>query len=231
MNYIWEIVLRAKESDISEADLFFKQALECSPYYEQSFFEIDKSSVDEVGAIEVNAIYRFDKIFNLLLQPDLEENIELKQYIYDIAMHFLVNVDLYSGLTRKDIFILKMKESLQKGQYGEQITATFNKLSHAEKNIISIHLLEEVRLGSSLKLFRELLKKIYPDMLLYQMKTGENLVLLYLGIKENAWEHQRLELLLDLFLPLKYKIRVFWEHHFGVIDIDETMRLDNIELF
>ncbi len=231
MNYIWEIVLRARENYVDEKELFFKQAFEFSPYYEQSFLEIDRSYIEDGEEIEVNALYRFDKIFNKLLAPKDEDNEELKNYMFDIAIHFLVNVDLYSGLSRQDIYLLKIKQSIQEGEYGIDIANIFRKLEKKEKDIVVIYLLKQLRLGSSLGLIREMLKNIYKDMLLYQMKTDEKLVLLYLGIKKNEYENKKVNILIDLFLPVEYRVRIFWEYHFGVIDIDETMLLDNVELF
>lgn len=231
MNYIWEMVLKAKENNIAEKELFFKQALEYSPYYEQSFLELDRKYIDKGEELEVNALYRFDKIVQLLLDPNIEEYVELNKYLFDITMHFLVNVDIYSGFTRQDLYLLKIKESLLKGHYGKEIANTFEQLKKEEKEIVLLFLIKELKLGSSLRLLRELLTQIYPTMMLYQVKTKEYCVLLYLGIKEEEWEKKRLQLFLDLFVPILYQVRVFWEHHFGVIDIEETMKLDHIELY
>ena len=58
MNFIWDIALRAKESGIKEEDLFFEQAEDYSPYYEQSFSVINQDVVRK-KRIEINALYRF----------------------------------------------------------------------------------------------------------------------------------------------------------------------------
>ena len=49
MNFIWDIALRAKESGIKEEDLFFEQAEDYSPYYEQSFSVINQDVVRKRG--------------------------------------------------------------------------------------------------------------------------------------------------------------------------------------
>lgn len=231
MNYVWEIILKAKDNNVSEGNLFFKQPKEYSPYYEQSFFELDKSSIETGGEIEINALYRYDKIFNKLLMPDLNDHVELRKYLFDIAVHFLASVDLYSGLSRQDVYCLKIKESIEMGQYGNHSKKTFENLKQIDKEYILLDLLKQLKLGSSLSIARSILTKIYPNMMIYQMKSEKNLILLYLGMENTDWEEKRLALILDLFLPLEYKTRIFWENHFGVISVDDTMILGNIELF
>lgn len=34
-----------------------------------------------------------------------------------------------------------------------------------------------------------------------------------------------------MFLPIYYHVFIFWEHHFGIIDVEETMELDHMVLF
>lgn len=30
---------------------------------------------------------------------------------------------------------------------------------------------------------------------------------------------------------MEYQVRIFWAHHFGVMDVDPVMKLDEIEIF
>lgn len=34
-----------------------------------------------------------------------------------------------------------------------------------------------------------------------------------------------------MFLPINYHVFLFWEHHFGIIDVEETMMVDEMVLF
>ena len=40
-----------------------------------------------------------------------------------------------------------------------------------------------------------------------------------------------MELLLGMFLPLCYEVKLFREHHFGILDVEETMVLGEMVLF
>ena len=57
MNFLWDIVLRAQKQGWREEELFFQQAKEYSPFYEQTFSYINETSISQAG-IEVNLLYR-----------------------------------------------------------------------------------------------------------------------------------------------------------------------------
>ncbi len=52
-----------------------------------------------------------------------------------------------------------------------------------------------------------------------------------MGVREEKEEQNRLKFLQDMFLPLNCEVFLFWEHHFGIIDVKETMELDEMVLF
>ena len=72
---------------------------------------------------------------------------------------------------------------------------------------------------------------MYPDSLVYASNETARQVLVYVGVKEEERERQRLEFLRDMFLPINYHVFLFWEHHFGIIDVEETMMVDEMVLF
>lgn len=41
----------------------------------------------------------------------------------------------------------------------------------------------------------------------------------------------RLQFLQDMFLPIDHQVYLFWEHHFGIIGVEETMVVDEVVLF
>lgn len=92
-------------------------------------------------------------------------------------------------------------------------------------------ILKLYRCGSSISLFREVMRCLYPDSLVYAGNEAVCQVLIYVGVKEEKEEQNRLKFLQDMFLPLNYEVFLFWEHHFGIIDVKETMELDEMVLF
>ncbi len=56
-------------------------------------------------------------------------------------------------------------------------------------------------------------------------------MLLYINIRENDREAGRLRFVTDMFLPVGYELRVFFEYHFGIIGVEGTMVTDEIALY
>ncbi len=228
MNYIWEIAIKACQSDIPKRELFFTQAKECSPYYEQSFIDLNKSIIED-RKIEINATYRFDQIYGRYLHDYFPDHIEFKRYFFDISIHFLCEID-FDMETTKESLILKCVEQeieeLAKSKY-----SIWNELTIEEKDIILPLMVKQFRVDSNIEIFKKSLQCFYKKSMFYQMKEEKNFLLIYLGIKKVQEEESKINLLIDLFLPLGFKTRLFWDKHFGVINIDETMVLAEIELF
>lgn len=72
---------------------------------------------------------------------------------------------------------------------------------------------------------------MYPESLVYASNEAVRQVLVYVGVKEKEEERERLEFLQDMFLTINYRVFLFWEHHFGIMDVDETMEMDEMVLF
>ena len=51
MNFIWDIILQAQKEGKEKSDLFFWQAQNYSPYYEQSFNTINEEHIDKILTI------------------------------------------------------------------------------------------------------------------------------------------------------------------------------------
>lgn len=238
MNFFWDIVLRAEEQGKKEADLFFVQAEEYSPFYEQSFPCVNETEV--IGnVIELNLLYRFADIFQEILSPELAEELaeadndysEFRTYLIDAALHALLYTDLRTGLTKRDVYIKKLIEELLDGRFWKAAAPQFALTPHSRQNRLATLLLTQMQTGSSLLIFRRALLVLFPQARLYQMKGQQEQLLLYLEQKPAEANKQGLQFVQDMFLPIRYQLRVFWEYHFGVIGVDDTMRIDEIALY
>lgn len=70
MNYLWEIMLAAKEQGIDENEINFKAARKYSPYMELSEEFLNKARLEEPYTVEINPYYRFQPIFQAMFHPD-----------------------------------------------------------------------------------------------------------------------------------------------------------------
>ncbi len=235
MNFLWDIVLRAKKQGWKEEELFFKQAKEYSPFYEQSFFCINETDIT-AEEIEVNLLYRFADIFQELLNPegceiDETEYEEFRQYLIDAMLHVLVYTDLHHGLTRREIYIKSLLNEVRSGAYWSGAAEAFRSIEADKQNRLAALLLIQTETGSSLHRFRSAVRILYPGAILYQIKAERKKLILYLEAEGNQQEKQVLDLAKTLFLPIGFEVRVFWKYHFGIIGIDETMQMDEIALY
>lgn len=227
MNYIWDILIRAKELGREETDLFFAQAKDCSPWYEQSFSCLNET--EPGGIIEVNTLYRFASIFQSLLH-ETPRSI-LSAYLLDASLHLLANRELLSGIRADDFYVQKLLQEFLRGNFGEKAARVCGTLSRERRRKLAFLLLAQYRTGSSLPVFRKAVTAFFPDALLYQVKDTPQTLLLYLGQRKSEALEMQVRLIADLFLPIQYHLRIFWHDHFGVLGIDATMRLEQIELY
>lgn len=115
MNYIWDILLRAREQGFPDTDIFFCQAKDCSPWYEQSFSCLNETQIVD-PCIEINTLYRFADIFQELLHE--QTRTELRKFLLDLAVHILVDRELLSGLSSQDFYIQKLMLEMRDGILG-----------------------------------------------------------------------------------------------------------------
>ncbi len=228
MNFIWDIILNAQENGMKKEDIFFEMAKDCSPWYEQSFSTLNQQEVCD-SVVEVNPLFRFGAVFGSLFHPDHSEFPEFKAYFLDICLHFLCETDLQKGITPCDIHKKFIRDEIL--SLGSEEKEAFLSFSSQNQEIFLISYVNQLKIGSSLSMFRELVHQLFPKSNLYQIKDEPEQLLLYLGKEKNPMREQQVSFVLDCFLPLFYHISLFWGQHFGVITVSETMQLDKIQLF
>lgn len=235
MNFLWDIVLRAREQGFREEDLFFKQAEEYSPMFEQSFSCINEKGVEK-STVELNLLYRFADIFQEILFPESlnlteDEYREFREHFVDAALHTLLFTDLRNGLTKRELYIRKILEELLDGTFWKEGARNFCVIEHHKQSRLATLLLTQMETGSSLIVFRRAVLVLYPDAMLYQIKRERKKLLLYLKDKKTDVGEKKLQFVKDMFLPIGFELKIFWQYHFGIIGIDDTMRLDEMAVY
>lgn len=230
MNFIWDIALRAQAQGKEEKELFFCQAREYSPFYEQAFPCLNETQVPE-GRIEANLFVRFAGIFQDLLAREEEEPTAFGEYLTDAALHALLYTDLRQGLSKRDIYIRKIRQELEQGIFWKQAAEVFREMPMETRSRLAALALTQMQTGSSLMVFRRAVKVLFPEAILYQIKEDRRKILLYLEGSKTRKREENLGFAQDMFLPINYELRVFWQYHFGIIGVDDAMRLDEIAIY
>lgn len=230
MNFLWDIALTAIGQGMKEEELFFRQAEDYSPFYEQAFSCINEKEVPG-REIELNLLFRLAPIFQELLAEEDPVNPQFNRYLADAALHMILYTDLRHGLSKRDICIRKVREELENGVFWKGGAETFRRIPLEQRNGLAALVMTQMQTGSSLMIFRRGIRLLFPDAIIYQLREDRREIPLYL--KENRTEEREriLRLVQDMLLPVSFHLRVFWQYHFGVIGLDDTMKIDEIALY
>lgn len=230
MNFLWDIALQAQAQGRAEEDLFFCQAEEFSPFYEQAFSCLNETDVPQ-GKTELNLFIRFAAIFQDILAREKEDASAFGEYLIDAALHTLLYTDLRQGLSKRDLCIRKIRQELEQGIFWKDAARVFRGIPMRERNRLAALVLTQMQTGSSLMIFRRGIKVLFPDAVLYQIREDRRKLLLYLSGSRTQQLEEGLCLVQDLFLPMNYELRTFWKYHFGIIGVDDAMQIDEIAIY
>lgn len=231
MNYIWEVALKAQKQGISPEELSFLPANPANPYAEAAFTDLNQRLLEE-KTVEVNGMYRFPGVFQAMLTEEFtEEYRELRDVLFDVLMHDLLQIDLRQGMSKQEYYKLFLKRELITGGFGERYTGIQDAFTREELGYLLDTLLGLFQTGPSLLLLRSLMKRIFPASIVYLNTDAQRELLLYVGVKETPERRRKVGFLKDLFVPFDYIVHLFWENHFGIIGVNVTMIPDEIVLY
>lgn len=229
MNYVWETLLAAEDSGIAREELRFLPAREPSPYVEVSFADLNTVS-PETAQIEVNPLYRFSNIFSEIFAPDVQGYQDTRRIFLDVVMHYMAETDLLSGLHRQEFFFWFLREEMRNGAFGKKASEALALFDVKEQRSIITSLMGLYRSAHYKELFTGLIKELYENAIVYEGRDKAETMFIYIGRKETETERKKIRFLADTFLPLNEEVEIFYDKHFGILDVEETMGLDRILL-
>ena len=221
MKYIWQVKLNADEQEFPWEKVRFEQIKTPSPYMEIAFDELNRRHLDEVP-IPVNAYFRFSAIFDHLIDG-LNDYPELRDTLYDILMHYLAEINIREGLCRSEYYGLFLNEDVKSGKFGQRFSAVFGTFDRRHRRFVTECMVRLYGIGASITLFQSVMRRIYPKSIMYVDSVDRLELLIYIGKKETKELRRQVEFLISLFLPFDYVVHLFWDMHFGIISVDETM--------
>lgn len=231
MNYIWDLLIKAKKLNIPDENIIFKYPASYSPYMELSFQNLNEKELEEETVIEVNPYYRFFNIFKTMFQADFTESIEFREVLYDILIHYLGGLDLKQGLYKEEYYKKFILKDILRGHLSENIRENINVFDFTERDIFLNHIITLYKTGESIELFKSIVKKIFKRSMIYLNKENRKEILIYLGEKRKPASEKKINMLLEVFLNIKYVVSLYWEYHFGVIGIANTMKIEEMVIY
>ncbi len=222
---VWKKIM----TDMNQVE--FLQPQEYSPYMEMSELEVTKKN-DEKWQIYYNGMYRFEEVFSsLFVSTEVTE--EEKAWLYDVFVHYLLQIELRNGFSQKEYQIRQIVHKIHLGNYGMKSKKLFAKLDMHTKYMIAEGIYRQERLGASVELFGEICIKVLGSSVLYKNTIDIKSLILCLS-KERIKDEQteaKITLLEQMFLPLDYELSIFEEGTLGVIGEDVTMMPEHMVLF
>lgn len=229
MNYAWEAALAADNLTIPREQLRYIPVSTGSPYAE-IVLELLNSREVERGRVEINPLYRFAREFADVFDVNLDGYEKTRGIFFDVFMQYMVQLDLRQGLSKQEYALRFLLKDLLGGVCGSQAARVIKCFERDKLRRLLRLILKLYQCGSSVYLFKEVMKCMYPQSFVYANNEAVHQVLVYIGMEEDIVERERVEFLRDMFLPINYEVLLFWEHHFGIIDVEETMKPDELVL-
>ncbi|NLL06824.1 MAG: iron-dependent peroxidase [Clostridiaceae bacterium] len=229
MNYARDIIISLRQNGREEKELKFVVAKSYSPYMELSDAYINFDKVEE--EIEVNPYYRYYEVFKDLFNVNNEEDVELRETFFDIVMHFIANGDAMSGMTKQEYYLRFVIDDISKGILGDRIKEKFEVFNYNEKIIIAENVVKMYKTGQTLYLLKDTVRRIFVNTTIYANYETSDELLFYMPYVRTEINEAKMDFIKEFFLPIRFRTEIYWEEHFGVIEEDETMKIDSIAIY
>lgn len=215
MSYIWE------EYD---KDIYFYVPRDKQSYYQEVWKREGKF-------VPVNLYNRFMDVFfnnNDVLDDNRIKCDDKFQDIVNITVHLLAQQDRLRGLSLEDIKMSVVFLDINNGLYGDYVKKIVGSLKYRELYIVLKSLVKASDSFNRECLFDETLRLVFGKVNIYkENSTGKTIV--YIEKIRNTYREQVFDLISILFADFNLILECFWANeHFGVIDIDSTMRIDRL---
>ncbi len=230
MNYAWEAVLQAERNGRERDGLRFMEASTPSPYIEVSVTDLNIME-PEGDTVEINPLYRLGDVFGRLFDRNTDEMAQTRALFFDVCMHYITQLDLREGLSKEDYYYRLLSEDLCLGRYGNRTKRRFALFGKQEQRLILRAYLRLLKTGNYQEEFRKAVTGIYAEAMVYEDNETAYELLVYLGTQDTQIQRERAAFLRELFLPVQETVHFFYENHFGIIDVDETMLVDEMVIF
>lgn len=223
MSYIWE--------DYNSKNYYYMPDGKQS-YYEEIWKKCKKN-------IPVNIYNRFqDVFFPEALIKEKSKIIELnnkykhdKKYrdVVNLILHQLVFFDRIRGITLDEIKMAILYDEINQGYFGNELKDYISELKFCDLYVVLKEYIKS--LESTYTVFDEVLKLLFGKIFIYNERYTQKIMICIEKVR-TEYNEKLFFILKFLFANMRLNIEVFWKNeHFGIIDNEETMRIDNLAIY
>lgn len=229
MNYIWDYVINAERDGIPQRKLRFLMAQVYSAYMELSPTMLNFREIEP--EIEINPYYRFYEIFRDFFHLDNQEDVELRKALFNMAIHFLADIDRRLGMTKTEYYLRFILTDIKEGRLGAKMSRAIPQFNLDEQEIIAGNIYRLYRTGAMIDLLKDTIIKIFPRTIIYVNYEVKDEILLFLEYEPSEVNQIKVGAILEVFLPLRFRTEIYWDYHFGIIGNEEAMKVDSIAIY
>lgn len=231
MKYLWEALLAAKEEGFSWEKVRFCHDPGSSAYLEMAVPCLNETSIQGEAEVAVNTYYRFYSIFHDLFGPEQREYGQLRTGLTNLLLHMLAENDARQGMTREEYYKKLLLGDFCGEAFGGEIRELFLELDREGRELVLSGWLRSCRTGSALAIFLDMVQGMVRDSIVYHNQEHPDELLIYTRQKKSKELVRRMELIIKLFLDIRYQAEIFYEYHFGIIGMEETMQIGEIAIY
>lgn len=223
-------MLQVMQQEIPEEHIRFQMAKEYSPYMELSLPYLNQDDMVDYMTIEVNPYYRFYEIFKNLYEPNITDFKQLRESLTNLIFHSLSQNDLLSGMTRMEYLKKLLYQDIDTSVYGDFYKKSILYFTRNERELILSGIIRQQQMGSSLDIFKNIASALISNIIIYHNNDNAHEILIFIGQKKNNELEGKMAFLIRMFLEIHYTVELYYEYHFGIIGVKETMVIDEMSL-
>ena len=210
--------------------------------YYDNFFEIEKKILKDKKikdlTAENTAKSKARRNFGFKsknVEEEKDSNFILKNFKKNVennVINYLRELDFISGTTVIDVICEKISKEIKNEVLGKKLKKYFFQLNREEQEYISLLVYnQQINSVNCMKNFKIGVQYFFYDSIIYNEKQQKNKIIIYINKEKNKLNIGKIKILELLFLELGLNLKVFWKNHFGVVNVDETVKIDEIAVF
>ena len=210
--------------------------------YYDNFFEIEKKILKDKKIKDLTAentakskARRNFGFKSTNVEEEKDSNFILKNFKKDVennVINYLRELDFISGTTVIDVICEKISKEIKNEVLGKKLKKYFFQLNREDQEYISLLVYnQQINSVNCMKNFKIGVQYFFYDSIIYKEKNQKNKIIIYINKEKNKLNIGKIKILELLFLELGLNLKVFWKNHFGVVNVDETVKIDEIAVF
>ena len=210
--------------------------------YYDNFFEIEKKILKDKKIKDLTAentakskARRNFGFESKNVEEEKDSNFILKNFKKNVennVINYLRELDFISGTTVIDVICEKISKEIKNEVLGKKLKKYFFQLNREEQEYISLLVYnQQINSVNCMKNLKIGVQYFFYDSIIYKEKNQKNKIIIYINKEKNKLNIGKIKILELLFLELGLNLKVFWKNHFGVVNVDETVKIDEIAVF